>query len=233
MNFVDPFSNDTARYKKLLNDDSPTLESMKKDDNVEYADAEEILSSHTVKGLSPEIFQETQKKIDDLKINKEQKQEVVKMFNTLFDDLNKKYNLDLHVDFDSFCGSLTSIIDPVKNRVMEMYLSEAYGRFRTIIYLKYLQAITLLSNQILDPKYLLSESMTYEQKLDILEKLYEFMDRMNSIYEKVHIDSVDLKLEKVSEDSRPTYDLNSSEVQDFMSSIFNNVKNNSNGLEQK
>lgn len=233
MEFVDPFRNDTNRYKKLLNDDSPTLESMREDSNIEYAEAQEILNGGTIKGLSPEIYKKAQDKLHELDIDKDKREMLSKAFEQLFSDLNKKYGLNVNLSFDSFSNNLKYIINPVNKKVAEYYLSEAFGRIRVVLYNQFMGAISLIASQILDPKYLLSNSMTYDQKLDTMQRLFEFMQAMNEIYSQVNIPDTDLKLEKVSEDSRPTYDLNSSEVQDFMSSIFNNVKNNSNGLEQK
>lgn len=154
------------------------------------------------------------------------------MFNQLFTDLNTKYGLNVTLDFDSFSKSLSYVIEPNKKRALEYYLSEAYGRFRVVLYGQYLQAIALLSAQILDPAYLLSDSMTYDQKLDTMQKLYEFMSTMNEIYKEVNIPDTEMKLEKLSTDMKPTYSMDDPKVQDIMAAIFNNVTD-SNKLDNK
>ena len=223
MEFVDPFKNDTGKFKKLLDQDAnPNNEEF-----AEVLDAEEVLDKGSVKGLPPSAFEAIKRQTEKLNANKVQKAQVAQMFNQLFTDLNNKYGLNVTFDFDSFSNSLSYIIEPTKKRAMEYYLSEAYGRFRVVLYSQYLQAIALLSAQILDPAYLLSESMTYDQKLDTMQKLYEFMSTMNDIYKEVNIPDTEIKLEKLSTDRRPTYNIDDPRVQDIMAAIFNNVKENS------
>lgn len=224
-NFTDPFKEDTDKFKQLLNDD---ISSKSKIDDAEITEVEEVsrtLSENTFKGLPPSIFKAVKEKQDRLTLDETKKKAVAATFNNLFDDLNKKYGLNVTMDFDSFTNNLNYMIEPVNKKAMECYLSEAYGTYRVALYGQYLQAIALLSSQILDPAYLLSESMTYDQKLDTLERLYNFMNTMNDIYEKVNIPDTDIKLEKLSSDQRPTYNLNDPKVREFMENYFDeNVK---------
>lgn len=228
MEFVDPFKADTGKFKKLLDEDS-------KRNDPEYAeiiDTDEVLDRGTIKGLPPSAFDAVRRQTEKLNANKAQKAQVAQMFNQLFTDLNTKYGLNVTLDFDSFSKSLSYVIEPTKKRALEYYLSEAYGRFRVVLYGQYLQAIALLSAQILDPAYLLSDSMTYDQKLDTMQKLYEFMSTMNEIYKEVNIPDTEMKLEKLSTDMKPTYSMDDPKVQDIMAAIFNNVTD-SNKLDNK
>lgn len=228
MEFVDPFKADTGKFKKLLDEDS-------KRNDPEYAeiiDTDEVLDRCTIKGLPPSAFDTVRRQTEKLNANKAQKAQVAQMFNQLFTDLNTKYGLNVTLDFDSFSKSLSYVIEPTKKRALEYYLSEAYGRFRVVLYGQYLQAIALLSAQILDPAYLLSDSMTYDQKLDTMQKLYEFMSTMNEIYKEVNIPDTEMKLEKLSTDMKPTYSMDDPKVQDIMAAIFNNVTD-SNKLDNK
>jgi hypothetical protein len=128
------------------------------------------------------------------------------------------------MDFDSFTNNLNFMIEPKNKRAVEYYLSEAYGSFRVALYGQFLNAIALISAQILDPSYILSESMTYTDKLDTMERLFGFMKTMNEIYAEVNIPDTEMKLEKLTEESRPRYDLNDPEIRKFMESSFNQVK---------
>lgn len=231
MDFVDPFSVDTGRFKQFLREDSKSNE-----ESIEYAEAvpvEDILNKGTVKGLPPSAFKAVKDAQAKLAANKEKKQQVAQMFNNLFQDLNTKYGLSVSFDFDSFSNSLNYIIEPKNKLAAEYYLSEAYGRFRTVLYGQYLQAIAMLSAQILDPAYLLSDSMTYDQKLDTMQKLYEFMRTSEEIYEKVKVPDTAVKLEKLSTDNRQSYSLDDPSVQEFMASLFSNVKDQQKQLEDK
>lgn len=209
MNFTDPFSSNTDKFRKLID----------KDQGVEYADFEEVLDNGTVKGLPVSKFKELNSHYED-PANKEKKEKAEQMFNQLFTDLNKKYGLSVTSNFDSFGTAITSIIDPSNKKAMEYYLSEAYGRFRVVLYGKYLKAISMLTDQILDPEYLLSESMPYEQKLETLQKLYEFMNTMNEIYKEVNIADTEMKLERLASDQKPQFDMKDPKIFDIMETIF-------------
>lgn len=223
MEFHDPFKVDSKRYKDLLNQDS----SPKYTPYEDITDEERILETSTFTGLPPSAFQAVKDAQDHLKANEEDKRKVSEMFGNLFTDLNQKYGLNVRFDLDSFSNSLTYIIEPRNKRAMELYLSEAYGRFRVILYQQYLQAIALLSSQILNPSYILSDSMTYADKLEIMKQLYEFMNTMNDIYEKVNIPDTELKLEKLSDDINDhSYNIDDPKALEFLSTLFNNVKDN-------
>lgn len=229
MQFTDPFDADTSKFKKLIDKDeypdTAEYEEIKDDSSENQPSGSEILDKATVKGLPPQVFKLAKAKEAEAAKVKGQKEAVKTMFNQLFADLNQKYGLNVHFDVDSLSNSVNYIIEPKNKKAMEYYLSEAYGRYRVILYQQYLQAIALLSNQILDPAYILSDSMTYDQKLDTLERLYQFMVSMNDIYKEVNIPDTDMKLEKISTDNQKTYDLNDPKVRDYMDSIFNKVMN--------
>jgi len=222
MDFIDPFKVDSSRYKDLLDSDSPP----KYDKFVEVTESGDIFDKNTINGLpDPRAFAALKAANDRLKQNDEEREKVANMFNNLFSELNNKYGLGIKFDFNSFSNSIQYIIEPVKKRAMEYYLSEAYGRFRVILYQQYLQAIALLSSQILNPQYILSDSMTYADKLDIMKQLYEFMRTMNDIYKEVNVPDTDLKLEKLSEDSNSVQtDIDDPKVRDFMTQLFGNIK---------
>lgn len=231
MEFVDPFKQSTSRFKELLDRDSkPKVQDIEDVEPFEVTD--DYLSSQTIKGLPPSAFQAVQKAKDKLQANEAQKAQVSKMFNQLFTDLNQKYGLNIQFDFNSFSNQLSYIIEPTNKRAMEYYLSEAYGRFRVVLYQQYLNAIAILSAQILDPAYLLSESMTYADKLETMQKLYEFMSTMNEIYEAVNIPDTEVKLEKLSEDQNTPYNLNDPNVRKFMDGLFRDVTDSTKQLEK-
>lgn len=236
MNFVDPFQSDTDKFKRLLEKDSINS---RRSESAEYIECEEVpksteelLDRSTVNGLPPSIFKAAQEAQKKLNLDKEKREQVAQAFNSLFDDLNKKYGLNVRMDFDSFNNTLGYIIEPTNKRAMEYYLSEAYGRFRVAIYSMYLQSIAMLSAQILNPAYILSESMTYGEKLDTMAKLYEFLHQIEEIYEKVNIPDTEVKLEKLTSDQRPTYDLKDPKIRDYMEAVFGQVTK-SNQIESK
>lgn len=223
MEMFDPFKTDTNKYKEMLNQDSQPKNAPQDAEYEEITDAEDLLNKGTFT-LPPNTFKAVQDAQNRLAQDEEKRKQVANMFNNLFAELNQKYGLNVQFDFDSFSNSIQYIIQPQNKKAMEMYLSEAYGRFRVVLYQRYLQAIALLSSQILDPAYILSDSMTYADKLEIMKQLYEFMKTMNEIYEQVNIPDTELKLEKISEDSHSQqYDINDPRASEFLGELFKNV----------
>lgn len=235
MEFYNPFDKKTEFYKELINQDSKSQE-------VEYEEITEtdtndavndFMSKHTTKGFANDAFKAIEEAKKNALIRKENQQQVNKMFGKLFDDLNKKYGLDVRFDYDSLSNSLEYIINPTNKRALELYLSEAYGRFRVVLYNQYLQAIAALSAQILDPNYILSDSMSYDAKLATLEKLFNFMQTMNEIYQQVSVPDTDMKLEKLSEDTNKIggININDPDVRGFLEQFTKEVKSNNSNNE--
>lgn len=229
MGFSNPFEDDTQRYRDLINEDS------KAPDEVEYEEitdndcdnaVDNFLNSRTSNGFADEAFNAIKKARAQLEVRKENQQKVADMFGKLFTDLNHKYGLEIRFDYNSLSKSLEYIISPTNKRALELYLSEAYSRFRVVLYQQYLQAIAALSAQILDPDYLLSESMSYDAKLATMEKLFNFIQSMNQIYEQVNVPDTGLKLEKLSEDQNGTVQikLNDPNVRKFLEGFSKEIK---------
>lgn len=127
--------------------------------------------------------------------------EVAKAYSELVSSLNKEYNLNVSLDFDSFTNSITNLTSDKSEKAAEYYLSKVYGKFRVVMYQQYLRAISLLASQILDPNYMMSESMTYADKMDMMTKVLDMMGKMNEIYGQVKIPDTEAKLKKLSEES--------------------------------
>lgn len=223
---------DVSKYKKLLDEDSPN-----KKVQPEYIDAEiveehsdssnscaSILDMGTSKGFDGAMGRAMSLANSVQVSNTKDKEEVALMFSKLFNDLNTKYGLDVHLDFNSFSNSLEFIIQPKNKRALELYLSEAYGRVRVLLYGQYLNAIVLLSSQILNPDYLLSESMSYEGKLAIVRELYSFMKDMNQIYKEVEVENAELKIEKLAEDNSGEDKLADPNVLNFLEGLTKSLR---------
>jgi hypothetical protein len=65
--------------------------------------------------------------------------------------------------------------------------------------MKMLQAVVLLVDQLLDPKYLVSDSMTYEAKFKMLDDLFNMMTKIEVIYDTIKIKDADVKLRQISQ----------------------------------
>lgn len=153
--------------------------------------------------------------------------EVAKTFDQLFNDLNETYGLNVKFDLDSFTNTLKYIIEPRNMKAMEVYISEAYSRSRVILYLMYLKAIGTLSQQILDPGFITSNSMSYKDKLILMRELFSYIKSLDEIYEKVKIKDGDIRLKKLTEESNANNNLDDVNVQEFLNGLLSSVKEGS------
>ena len=218
-----PFDIDTDKYKKFLQKDVSIDKYGGEVVDVEVLDdGEEDKVNKNIPVLpSPKDFkkiQELQKEVSP-QIDGNLKLQVKKAFTSLVESLNSKYNLKVTLDFDSFTNSITNLTSSINEKAAEYYLSIAYGKFRVVMYQQYLQAISLLSAQILSPQYLLSESMTYMDKMDMMLKLHELMAKMNEIYDQVHIMDTEMKLEKLVEERGNKVDFRDPGVSDLIEDL--------------
>lgn len=189
----------------------------------EETDAHKLLSSGTSKGFGPQVS----KLLDVRNINSDTKADVVATFKNLFNDLNTTYGLDIRFDMDSFTNTLSYIIKPKNKAAIELYLSEAYSRVRATLYMLYLNAIAQLSTQILDPRFISSNSMSYTDKLLLMRELFQYIQSLDQIYENVNVKDSDVQLRKLAEEKDQEDDFNSNEVQEFLSALTNSVRKGS------
>jgi hypothetical protein len=223
---------DTDYYAKLLKEDSKPKTTKTEDAEFEEIPSstesnskniEDYLDENTSSGMSiMELAGRKQQAERALK--RKQSDQVSEMFSKLFNDLNQKYGLDVQLDFNSFSKSLNYIIQPKNKKALELYLSEAYGRFRVVLYSQYLNAISLLSAQILNPDYILSDSLSYGDKLLIMKQLYEFMQSLNDIYKEVNINDTDQKLTQLADDNKHQTDIDDPDVRNFLTALTSSLK---------
>jgi small-conductance mechanosensitive channel len=131
---------DTDYYAKLLKEDSKPKTTKTEDAEFEEIPSstesnskniEDYLDENTSSGMS--IMELAGKKQQaERALKRKQSDQVSEMFSKLFNDLNQKYGLDVQLDFNSFSKSLNYIIQPKNKKALELYLSEAYGRFREV-----------------------------------------------------------------------------------------------------
>lgn len=146
-------------------------------------------------------------------------------FRNMIGEFNARYGLDVQVDLENLGGMLKFIIDPKNKRIMELYTSEFFGRFRTIIYLKMTQSIMILTDSILNANFLLSNSVSYADKFAIIEKLLDFIKSVEEIYSNVKINASDLELERIADSSEATGAISntSPEVKNFLEHLKNSI----------
>lgn len=207
------FNNDFL--KSAINDADPSMiiRNFKDIDGEIPAQYAEVIES------SNKVFDNTKRLALVAKTN-ESFREIISGFNT-------KYQLDVQINFDSFADSLKYIVDPKNKKVVELYLSETFTRFRTIIYMKMMQSIAILSEQILDPEFLMSNTVTMGDKFTIVEKLFQFMKTIEEIYANIKIASSDLELSRINDTEE--LDNNGNEAVDsFLKDLQKSIESTSN-----
>lgn len=211
-----------ADYVEIKDDHEPTPS--KEDDPFmeEESDAKRLLNSKSSKGFSSNV----DKLLSLDKVDVTNPTQVANTFKQLFKDLNEQYGLDVRFDMNSFTNTLSYIIKPKNMKALEIYISEAYSRVRATLYMLYLNAIGQLSQQILDPRFISSNSMSYSDKLILMRELFSYIQSLDEIYERVKVDQSDIKLRKLSEDTDESEDFNSDEIQNFLTNLSNSVKSN-------
>lgn len=124
-------------------------------------------------------------------------------FNALIDAYNKKFGLNVKLNYDNLTESLRVLSDPSSPhvlRALQLYTSQIYSAFRSVIYAKFIQSIMVLASDVLDPENLLNENLSFEAKIITIEKLIGFMSKIQSISGSMVIKGDDIELEKLSQD---------------------------------
>jgi hypothetical protein len=211
-----------ADYEEIKEEPVPS----KEDDPFmeEESDAKKLLNKGTSKGLTA-----VSKILDPKNISADTQTDVVATFRSLFNDLNTTYGLDIKFDFNSFTNTLNYIIKPKNKAAIELYLSEAYSRVRSSLYMLYLNAIATLSTQILDPRFITSNSMSYTDKLLLMRELFNYIQSLDQIYENVNVKDSDIQLRKLAESNESDDEFNSDEVQKFLTALTNSIKSKDQG----
>jgi len=217
-----PFNTD--KYKKLILEDSgmefTEYEDLDKVEITSNSSQDDNLTKYTTIGL-PTIPDHI---IDNAAKGNLNLDDIKSAFTQLFTELNERYGTDISFDSTNFSKSFTNIIQPEKMKALELGLSQAYSRFRVIIYMMYLNAIANISAQILDPSYIMSSSLPHTDKFNLIKDLFSFLQSVNTIYKDVNIEDSDMKLEKLNEDSGLQIDTSNEVVQQFLESLSESIK---------
>ena len=147
----------------------------------------------------------------------------------LHKEFNQKYGLDLQFETEDVAKMFKSIIDPNRMKIMELYLSESFSRFRIIIYQKLMWGIMQLVQDITSPAYL-SENL--ETKAVLLEKLQLYMKNVEEMYKEIHNPHTEDELTRLAESKSNSlsggYDFTSPQVQEVIQRLNNTILNESN-----
>lgn len=128
--------------------------------------------------------------------------EINSALNHVFTEYNEKYGLDLKLDLDNLSKSLMMISDSKSKRVLELYISETLGRVKSLIYLKLLNGLMMLTEHLMDPKTLLSsDELTMADKFVCVEKILQYCDQLEKLKDQLIIPGAETELNKIGDES--------------------------------
>lgn len=151
--------------------------------------------------------------------NEQKAQEITLALNNVFSEYNKKYDLDLSIDFSSMSRTLVNVADPKKRHVLELYLSEVFKSIKPILVLHMIQKLALIIDTILDPNKLFNSELSTADMFLVVEKLLVYIDQLEEMKKDIVIPGADLELKKLAEeqgDSSIDSQINQEMVEEFM-----------------
>nr|DAM52965.1 MAG TPA: hypothetical protein [Caudoviricetes sp.] len=113
----------------------------------------------------------------------------------LYVSYNQKYGLNINLEVETIMSNFKSIIDPKELQVFEVYLSEAYSRFRLVIYQRLMITIAGLVDEISKP---LGNDVPIQDRYVMIDKLLDYMTKINQVYEEIKIEHSDVELQRLS-----------------------------------
>ena len=205
MNAVNPFS-DPEFKKQLLEKEGKAATSS--GDDYEILQPEEDISKD-LRGIiagAPKIPKQVSNIIMDASAiasnQKEQKAlELTNKLNQVFTRYNKEYGLDLHVDFSSLSNTLVNVADPKSRHILELYVSEIFKSIRPILILNMISKLCLCIDYILDPKKLFGGEFTLQDSFIAVEKIMDFISRLEEMKSDIQVSGSDLELKKIAEET--------------------------------
>lgn len=157
--------------------------------------------------------------------------EINSALNKVFTEYNETYGLDLKLNLDNLSESLTLISDEKNKRILELYISETFGRVKSLIYLKLFNGLIMLTEHLMDPKTLLSnDELTMADKFVAVEKIIQYCDQLDKLQSGIVITGASTELAKLGEggdSTDPNKLMNNPEVKNILESILksSNIQN--------
>lgn len=204
MNAVNPFS-DPEFKKQLLEKEGKTASNS---EDYEILQPEEDVSDSFKSMISgaPKIPKQVSNIILDASAisanQKEQKAlELTNKLNQVFTKYNKEYGLDLHVDFSSLSNTLVNVADPKSRHILELYVSEIFKSIRPILILNMISKLCLCIDYILQPSKLFGGEFTLQDSFIAVEKIMDFISRLEEMKSDIQISGSELELKKIAEET--------------------------------
>lgn len=109
-----------------------------------------------------------------------------------------EFGIDIKFDVDSVSSTFKSILSTDSEKVFSVYIAKSFSKVRLSVFAKILVSITTLVDRVTQKDIL--ESDNIELSVGLIEKLLFLMEKVNSIYKEVKIESADLVLTNLSKE---------------------------------
>lgn len=150
---------------------------------------------------------------------------------SLYNEYNERYGFKVEFNVSELASNFKDIIDPDKMKVFEIYLSEAFARFRLVFFQRSIITISELLDQVSNPALLKDPALTIEYKYGMMSKLFELMGTATQLYEQIKVEDVDIKLRNMDKadtenTSKISKDPNTLKVMEMLNKISLKGKSN-------
>ena len=146
----------------------------------------------------------------------ERSQQMSLALNNLFSQFNEKYGLEVNVCFDDISKSIVALADPKSRRELELYVSNTFEGFKSLIYIKLISSMSIVIDHMLDPSRLMSGDFSSADYFLIVEKLMSYIETLERLKSSIVIAGAEVELGQLSAEDTGGADKMSDEAKEFL-----------------
>ncbi len=146
----------------------------------------------------------------------ERSQQMSMALNNLFSQYNEKYGLEVNVCFDDISKSIVALADPKSRRELELYVSNTFEGFKSLIYIKLMSSMSIVIDHMLDPSRLMSSDFSSADYFLIVEKLMSYIETLERLKSSIVIAGSDIELGQLGAMDVGGTDKMSDEAKEFL-----------------
>lgn len=170
----------------------------------EPVDDLEMIASHAPKIPKSNQIQNIIHDADSLvrQSNDQRSAEIAASMNELLSQYNDKFGLNLSLNLDSMSKSLVMVADPTSRRALELAVSEIFGGMKSLIYLRMISGLNLLTEELFSANSLLSNELSLPDKFTLFSKLLEYTAMLEELNKSIHITGAQQELAQLGKEAQ-------------------------------
>jgi hypothetical protein len=146
----------------------------------------------------------------------ERSQQMSIALNNLFSQYNEKYGLEVNICFDDISKSIVALADPKSRRELELYVSNTFEGFKSLIYIKLMSSMSVVIDHMLDPSRLMSGDFSSADYFLIVEKLMSYIETLERLKSSIVVAGADIELGQLGAGDVSGADKMSDEAKEFL-----------------